>query len=383
MQPQRILITGARAPAALELCRAFSAAGHTVFASDSLREPLCRHSRAVERFFRIPEPRSNLRGFADSLEQLLASQEIDLLVPTCEEVFFVARVRAQLEIAGARVLADDFEKLRSLHDKFEFTKMATDCGAEIPETFMLDSVEDPRRWVFKPVFSRFGSDTLIRPSANELAEARLADPGRAWVAQQPISGEEHCTFGLALGGQLVAHACYRPAVRLRRGSGIFFEPAEVPAIEEFVTKFVEKHQFTGQIGFDFMVSDSGGVTVLECNPRATSGVHFFENQPDELANSFLGRRQQLLTPRGTEPKMIGLAMAAFLHQTVSRHGLSHVWRHWRVGQDVIGSPLDPWPLWHQSVSLGEIVVRALRGRRGLKQAATADIEWNGEPLELE
>lgn len=55
-EPRNILITGGRAPVALELARLFKAAGHRVYAAESAKYHLCRVSSAVEASFRVPSP---------------------------------------------------------------------------------------------------------------------------------------------------------------------------------------------------------------------------------------------------------------------------------------------------------------------------------------
>jgi hypothetical protein len=41
---------------------------------------------------------------------------------------------------------------------------------------------------------------------------------------------------------------------------------------------------TGQLAFDFVETDSGRLVAIECNPRATSGIHLFSGSAD-LAQS--------------------------------------------------------------------------------------------------
>jgi hypothetical protein len=106
--------------------------------------------------------------------------------------------------------------------------------------------------------------------------------------------------------------------------------------------------YTGQVGFDFIEDTAGKFHVLECNPRATSGVHFFEGQAEALIAS-LGSEsaEPVLTP----------------------------------AKDVILRGGDHGPLTAQVLSLTEIGVRAISRRCGLLAASTADIEWDGQPLE--
>ena len=89
-----ILITSSRAPVALELIRIFGRAGHRVYATDTLRWTVGSHSRYLAQHIVTPPPRYNSAGFAAALLQIIERAQIDWLIPTSEEVFFVARQHA-------------------------------------------------------------------------------------------------------------------------------------------------------------------------------------------------------------------------------------------------------------------------------------------------
>src|SRR5690606_2011320 len=70
-----------------------------------------------------------------------------------------------------------------------------------------------------------------------------------------------------------------------QGAGVLVEPVVDDTIRHFVEGFVSRTQWTGQISFDFRRDAEGRLHVLECNPRATTGVHFFaakDGLPDAL-----------------------------------------------------------------------------------------------------
>jgi hypothetical protein len=53
----RVLLTGARAPATLELARICARAGHVVHVADTHRWHICRGFRLITGVHRIPSPR--------------------------------------------------------------------------------------------------------------------------------------------------------------------------------------------------------------------------------------------------------------------------------------------------------------------------------------
>lgn len=377
-----VLILGARAPACLEWARAFSASGWTVSVGDSLAWPLARSSQSVNNFIRLPEPRSNPHAWVDALAERIRQDAIDLILPTCEEVFYLAHGLPQLTPL-CRVLTSDFELLHRLHHKGRFAEMTRGWQVEAPETRLLQDHEDclalaaeHRDWVFKPAYSRFASRTLIRPDIRAV-EALHPTPDQPWVAQRFVAGDEHCSFSLLVNGQLRAHACYRPLYRVGRGSGIYFQPVQPAAVRAFIEAFGQATGYSGQVGFDFIADAEGRFHVLECNPRATSGIHLFDDQPTALVNT-LNTVGEALLPSST-PRMVALAMLLI---GAPRHFASRTfWSDYRAARDVILRDGDLGPLAAQLLGVGEIAMRALLRRRGLLAASTADIEWDGQPLD--
>ena len=190
-----IIVTGARAPSALHLARLFHCAGHRVILADTFRYPISRATRMKDCYVRLPSPRQSFSDYAVAIADLVARESPDLIVPTCEEVFFLAAVRDRRGI-DMPLFAPDFDLLAKVHNKADFAEMAAGLGADPPRTWRLNCCEDlsglstpAGALVFKPAWSRFGSRVLIRPSEADIQKLRPteADP---WVAQAYLPGEE-------------------------------------------------------------------------------------------------------------------------------------------------------------------------------------------------
>ena len=377
-----VLILGARAPACLEWARVFAASGWQVTVADSLRWPVARYSRVAQHYLRLPEPRTNPDVWIEALREAVQTRAIDLLLPTCEEVFYLGY---GLERIPCRVATMPLVALQPLHHKYQFARMTQGWAVAAPESHLLESAADvanfaasSEAWVFKPAYSRFANRTLIRPEREQLLRIQPTSQ-QPWVAQRYVVGREHCSYSLLVNGKLTAHACYHPRYRVGRGSGIWFEPTDPPAIRAFVEQFGQVTGYHGQVAFDFIETDNGQCYVLECNPRATSGVHLFDDQPEALVKVLLGEGgDSVLTPTST-PRMVALAMLLF---ALPRHGLSRAfWQDFASASDVIVRRGDWQPLLAQLPGLLEITGRAVTRRRGLLAAATADIEWDGQPMQ--
>jgi hypothetical protein len=381
-----VLILGARAPACLEWARAFRVAEWEVTVADSLAWPLTRSSSAVDRYLRVPEPRGDTTAWLNALEQFVTEHDVDLIIPTCEEVFYLAHGLPRLA-RRCRVFVSEIAVMHRLHHKFLFSELAAGLPINAPETVLLETadslqclVTESRDWVFKPAYSRFANRTLIRPSARSLCKINPS-PEFPWVAQRFVHGREYCTFSLLEKGKLRAHACYHPAYRVGAGAGIYFEPVDSAPIRNFLEQFGEVTSYTGQVGFDFIKSPAGQYLVLECNPRATSGIHLFDNQAQALVDALVDENAgPLLTPAAT-PRMVAFAMLLF---AAPRRVLSsEFWRDYAHARDVISRAGDRGPLRGQLLALLEIGGRAISRRRGLLAASTVDIEWDGQSLDNE
>jgi len=378
----RVLILGARAPACLEWARAFRAAGWRVSVGDCLAWPLTRFSSAAHHYVRLPEPACGAAAWIQALRTAVIDHGIDLVLPTCEEAFYLAHGRACLP---CKVLVPPFGLMHELHHKGRFAEKVRGWEVQTPETQLLETPgaiacfadsHDPREWVFKPAYSRFASHTLLCPHKAQILQLH-ACPMRPWVAQRYAAGREYCSYSLLADGRLTAHACYHPRYRAGRGSGIWFEPADPGPVRAFLARFGTETRYTGQVAFDFIGQPGGDFKVIECNPRATSGIHLFADQPVAAVHALLGA-QGVLTP-SAKPRQIALAMllCAAYRQPLS----AQFWRDYRVASDVIARGDDFGPLLGQIPGLLEIAMRALVRRRGLLAAATADIEWDGQVLE--
>lgn len=378
----RVLILGARAPACLEWARCFAAANWTVFVADSLSWPLTRSSNSIQHFIRLPEPKTDPDRWLEALENAILEHTIELVLPTCEEVFYLSSGRKRLE-QYCRILCSDFDLLHQLHHKGLFAQRTADWLIKTPETRLLTCNQDlavlsgeSSEWVFKPAYSRFAQRTLISPHASRLDHiAPTSD--QPWLAQRFTPGREYCSFSVLIDGKLCVHACYHPRYKVGLGSGIFFEPIHSQKIQDFVSHFGLATGYTGQVGFDFIENKQGLLHVLECNPRATSGIHLFDDQPQALIAALASntRKEEPLEPTPGR-RMIALAMVLF---SAPKNGARLMfWRDFRLAQDVLSRPGDFWPTVAQLPALTEVIGRAITRRCGLIAASTIDIEWNGQ-----
>lgn len=380
---RRVLITGARAPAALDLARSFVAAGYEVHMADCRTVWSARLSRAPTAVHRYASPVADPERFAGDIAGMIDRLKPDLVVPVCEEVFHLARsARTQPRLART-LAAPPLEALTALHSKHRFMTLCAAQGIAAPQTWRLDdrealtSLSDPSALVFKPEFSRFGVETVIRPEDEALARIHPT-PERPWIAQRHIAGDEVCFYAVARNGRLTAFCSYRSAWRTRGGAGYAFTPLPTGTHEALrdVAERLAPHVGDGQFACDVIVDADGRPWVIECNPRATSGAHLFGRDP-RLATAFTSEGETLtvarFAPRHLAPALWLLGLPAAL-----REGRLGEWRRaLREGKDMVAAPGDHGPLVGALIDGATFGLEAWRSRAPLAAAMTADIEWNG------
>lgn len=381
---RRVLILGGRASVALDHARRFHRLGWTVQVADSIPCRLTGWSSAVARTHAVRAPRYDARGFVRDLNRIVRDERIDLLLPSCEEALHLSRHRAALP-ASLHVAVDAFDTLAALHSKWIFLGLARQHGMPVPDSGRVHTLEQAREWaqgrpvVLKPEFSRFGVHVRLYPHGIPADAAALAPLG-AWVVQAYLDGDELCSYAIAHRGRLLAHAIYRPLHRLRRSSSYYFQPVQRPAITTAIADFVAGTHYSGQISFDWIEQDGHRARALECNPRATSGLHLFRNDVD-LPGALLGDGR-LHEPAQHRARMIAVLMATAGLQDALMRGQPGRWlRDWRQADDVIAVAGDRLAPAGSLLDLASYARLALQQGCNLREAATRDIEWDGEPLE--
>ncbi|TPI12051.1 hypothetical protein FJW06_18720 [Mesorhizobium sp. B4-1-3] len=224
------------------------------------------------------------------MEALVRAEGVNLVIPTCEEVFHLA-LAWRGRTMPARLFAPDIELLTQVHNKHSFIRLAERLGLAVPETMLLNSRDDleavrarSRDLVFKPVWSRFASHVLLRPTGFPRCDHPLARHALGGAALCRGRGDQRLCGGarrqaqgaLALPLALSRRQERRHLLRACRGQcGARWSSASSGTT------------WTGQISFDLMCEPGGRVLPLECNPRAVSGLHFFRD-PARFVDAVLG-----------------------------------------------------------------------------------------------
>ncbi|KTD53719.1 hypothetical protein Lsan_4129 [Legionella santicrucis] len=372
----RILVTGGRAPATMDIMRSLISQGYEVYGAESMLYPLSRCVKGVKKHFVIPKPNDDLTSFLNALKEIVIRYKIQILIPTCEEIFHVSQGYEELS-KFTRVFCEPFDRLNQLHNKYLFNQLAREFELDAPESWLINEDKDKvglpknENLVLKPIFSRFGSRTVIKPTQKMIADLPIKD---SYIAQRFVIGKEYSTYAIADKGEVLIQSCYYSKYVVGRSTGIYFEPAEIEPITQFIKIFCKRFQFSGQIAFDFILINDKAY-VLECNPRVTSGFHLLTDKID-WCTIFNGQRQHEPNMQHMQPFMLGQGMIL--------HGLKYFVKNprqflqdYRGAHDILKNKAYPWIRLKTTLMILNVLCRVIQVKKGFYPASTYDIDFNG------
>jgi hypothetical protein len=305
--PKTILISGGKMTKALQLARSFDRAGHRVILVESHKYWLTGHrfSWAVDRFYTVPKPQA--QDYIDALLEIVKQEGVDVYVPVCSPVASYYDAAAKQVLSKyCEVLHFDPELVQKLDDKSEFSAIATSLGLSVPDSYCItdpqqildfDFDRQPHTYIVKSIpydsvrrlnLTQLPCETP-RETAAFVAELPISEHN-PWIMQAFITGQEYCTHSTVRNGELQLHCCCESSA-----FQINYAMVDKPEIEAWVRKFVSGLKLTGQVSFDFIQTDDGGVYAIECNPRTHSAITMFYNHPD-VARAYLESDFSLIQP---------------------------------------------------------------------------------------
>jgi hypothetical protein len=199
-----------------------------------------------------------------------------------------------------------------------------------------------------------------------------------WVIQEYLGTKQFCSYSIVIKGKIQAHGAYPTTYTAGQGASIYFESIQRQELNEWVETFVAAIEYTGQISFDFMETSSGKILPIECNPRATSGVHLFAPK-DKIDQAFFGDTAQPVSPDSNPPSMLGIGMALYGIPNAIKTGTVRQWViKWRAARDVVFLTNDAVPVLGQFFCYMVFAWIALKTGNTMLAASTVDIEWDGK-----
>ncbi len=374
-----VMLTGGKMTKSLQLARAFSAAGHRVIMVEIGKYWLSGHrfSKAVTRFYTVPAPETDPEGYQQGLLDIVVRENVDILVPVASPVAsYYDSLAKPLLAQYCEVFHFDPDVTRMLDDKFAFCQQAHALGLSAPKVFLItdpqqvldfDFASDGSQYILKSIpYDSVHRLDLTRLPCTDMATYVSGLPiskDKPWIMQEFIRGQEYCTHSTVRQGQVRLHGCSQSSP-----FQVNYHHVHQPVIYEWVRTFVEQLQLTGQISFDFIVTEAGTVYPLECNPRTHTAITMFHDHP-QLAEAYLESKTKdwsVIEPLPTSPPTYWLYHELWrLTQIRSWRDLKMWLQTLKQGTDAIFHPDDPLPflmVHHWQIPL--LLLKSLRQLKG-------------------
>jgi predicted ATP-grasp superfamily ATP-dependent carboligase len=259
--------------------------GHTIDILDP--NPLCqgRFSRFVRRWCRCPsfsrEPEAYLALLADRLR----AERYDVLFPTHDQVFLLARFRDVLRPHVGLALPA-FSALARLQSKASFCRLLDELGLPQPPSTVVRSRGELERAARPPCYVKLDFSTAgsgvryvrdrdeLRRAADEFQAAGLLDDQAELVVQQPALGVQSTVQAVFQHGQLVGAHCFEARAIGVGGMSMARTSAWHPSAIEHVRTLGRHLDWHGAMFLDyFFDADSGQPQYIEANPRIGETVN--------------------------------------------------------------------------------------------------------------
>jgi len=365
-----VLLTLGRLPKALDPARSFAKLGWRVIVADPFAQHLTGASRACARSVKVPSPADDPQSWLEAIEAIAREEQVRLILPVSEETLYASYLKKRLP--DVVIFTMPPAALHEAHDKWRFAERAKALGLNVPETARADHAQASEiaargDFVWKERRSCGGGGTKLVPQGASFDATERA------IVQERVRGEELSSCSLCHEGQVRGTAIYRASV-MSGTVAVAFTRVDDQGVEDFAARYAAATRWTGFLSFDFMRDAQGRAFAIECNPRLTSGVHFFET--DDIAPAILAADAPLHLRKERDLQQFWSCLQEAQGTLPNVFAFAGRLRAMSQRRDVTFAPDDPMPLIGMPWTARDLLRRASRERVPMAVAASMDIGWS-------
>ncbi len=369
-----VLLTLGRLPKALEIARALYLAGCRVIVAEPLRWHICKVSNSVVSSYRVTAPNIDREAYLQELLNIILQEDIDLVVPISEESVYVSLLNDRLP-SNVRLACPSFKQMYLLNDKLSFAGWAIANDLSVPITFPADTAEaselaDQKDHVIKPSNGYSGVGVKLRRKGELLGDL---EPGL--IVQEQIKGRHVSSLSLLKNGRDLCTVLYEGRV-FADTVAVCSQRIEIPGpICDWIQQFASAGKLTGFFALDFILDEKGIPWVIECNPRVTSGIHFFDNK--STANALLdpSSEEVILKASPTRYQWGYSTLTEVCRSVFQPREFIRKFRELTNARDAVWDINDPWPFILMMPMSAEIMWSATTSSMTLGEVSQRDIAW--------
>lgn len=242
-------------------------------------KPIIRsiHTRYVQQCVRLPF--KSLEAYIEALADYVRTQQIDVLLPVHSD--HIGAILQRKDLFGQALdWVGDYKDYIRLHEKDQLMAIAQSVGVRVPKTYhSFDEAEVP--FVIKPtnLSSAKGVRYCFAEANKQLINSALADINSSnnYIIQEYITGqgcgyEVYCQNGEIL----VEYGHIRLAEWPTSGGSSVLRGRYIhPDMRPMAEKILSAVPWTGFAMFEFKLTPSGELVLIEVNPRIWGSI----NQP--------------------------------------------------------------------------------------------------------
>ncbi|WP_123539018.1 carboxylate--amine ligase [Halosimplex salinum] len=289
-----VVVPAIDAPSSVACARSLGKRGiHTVVVSED-EGAAAFSSRYAGEAVVVPDPHEDLVAYKDALRSLAMRPDVLTILPVREEdVYVLARYREEFE-PHVETLWPTLDGLRQVQDRVELFDAAERAGVAVPETRVLDDVDDwDREWIVKgrytlladaylddypPEKSRDPPSTQYlngdRPDVETIRRAN----GHTPIVQEFLpTTDEYGFFALYDEGTPVSTFQHRQirAYNYAGGPSAYRESVSIPELGAAGRALLDELDWHGLAMVEFLRNDdTGEFELMEINPRLWSSLPF-------------------------------------------------------------------------------------------------------------
>jgi hypothetical protein len=273
IRPLRILLSEGSSTSAREAVTVLGLAGHAVEICDPGRFPLARFSRFAK-CRRCPPMRDDPLGFLTFVEDLLARERFDVLLPIHEQGFLFSKF--QERFAGVGLALPAFEDYRVVHSKAGFSRILQQLDLPQPATNIVRGARDARSAARLPCVIKTAIGTASRGvwtvrnaadldrALDELASGDgLADEVLVQALTAGFTEKAQGVFGR---GELLGFHAYRQLAEGAGGGDARKISVRRDGVRADLARIGRHLNWHGALSIDYIWTSSGPL-YIDANPR--------------------------------------------------------------------------------------------------------------------
>lgn len=276
----RVLVTDARAPAALAVVRSLGSQGIEVHCAESFKYNLSSFSKHCTELLQYPSPDDEPEAFVERLTEIVRTGNYDMVFPVRDSTTLLVSEHRERLAEWTELYLAAHETISALDDKGETVKLARQADVPVPRTYFPEELarEQIKATADYPVLIRArrssgsrGIEHVESPAGFDAAYDRVNATHGEPMIQEYIEKTGYSTACILLdeSHQEVASFSYerRKEYPLSGGPTVVGVSTDDTTVKRHARNLLQEASWQGAAEVEFILDETGSPRLLEVNPR--------------------------------------------------------------------------------------------------------------------